>query len=353
MKVRSTSSKTNSVIVSEASAWFIEFRAGDVTGEARTQFIDWLRRSPEHIQAYLEVSRVWAELPASDSAGRFDIATLIEEARRSADVISLNDAAPAWPPPAYYSPPAGKRWWERRVELATAAMLLVALAGIWMWGGSLSSDAYATGVGEQRTIQLADGSTVELNSQSKVRVRLSEHRRDVTLVEGQALFRVAKDKSRPFIVRAGGTQVRAVGTEFDVYRKLSGTVVTVVEGKVETFEDDGRPGEPAILLSAGEQLTVGPHTATRPMRTDTAVATAWLQKHMVFEETPLADVAEQFNRYSRLPLIIDGSELQRIKISGVYSSTDPASLINFLRSQPGILVIESDKGVRITRRDIN
>ena len=353
MKMRSTFSKTNSVIVSEASAWFIEFRAGDVTGEARTKFIDWLRRSPEHIQAYLEVSRVWAELPASDSAGRLDIAALIEEARRSADIVSLGESAPSWPPPAYFSPPPRTRWWERRIELATAATLLIALLGIWMWGGSLSTDAYATGVGEQRTIALADGSTVELNSQSKVEVRLSANRRDVNLVEGQALFRVAKDKSRPFIVRAGGTQVRAVGTEFDVYRKQSGTVVTVVEGKVETFDDDSGPGEPAILLSAGEQLTVAPHTATRPMRTDTAVATAWVQKHMVFEETPLADVAEQFNRYSRRPLVIDDGELQRIKISGIYSSTDPASLINFLRSQPGILVIENDKRVRVIRRDIN
>jgi transmembrane sensor len=89
------------------------------------------------------------------------------------------------------------------------------------------------------------------------------------------------------------------------------------------------------------------------MRTDTSVATAWLQKHLVFEETPLADVAEQFNRYSRRPLVIDDRTLQQVKISGIYSSTDPASLINFLRSQPGILVIESDKRVRILRRDPN
>lgn len=353
MKMRSTSGKTNSVIVSEASAWFIEFRAGDVTGEARTQFIDWLRRSPEHIQAYLEVSRVWAELPACDAVGRFDVNALIDEARRSADVVPLKESETSWPPPDYYSQQLRPRWWERRVELATAATLLVALVGIWMWGGSLSRDAYATGVGEQRTIALADGSTVELNSQSKVEVRLSEHRRDVTLVEGQALFRVAKDKSRPFIVRAGGAVVRAVGTEFDVYRKQTGTVVTVVEGRVETFDDDSAPGQPAILLSAGEQLTVAPHSATRPTHTDTAVATAWVQRHMVFEETPLGDVAEQFNRYSRRPLVIDDHDLQRIKISGVYSSTDPASLLNFLRSQPGVSVIESDQQVRILRRSTN
>jgi transmembrane sensor len=83
------------------------------------------------------------------------------------------------------------------------------------------------------------------------------------------------------------------------------------------------------------------------------VATAWLQKHLVFEDTPLIDVAEQFNRYSRRPLLIDDRTLQQTKISGIYSSTDPTSLINFLREQPGILVIETDKRVRVVRRDSN
>jgi transmembrane sensor len=349
MKARASNSKTHSAIVSEASTWFIEFRAGDVTGEARTQFIEWLRRSPEHIQAYLDISRLWAELPASNAAGQFDIGALIEDARRSADVISL---APGHSPsPTTFSVLRPKTRWQRRsVQLAAAATVLLAVVGVWLWRGTEASDAYATAIGEQRTIQLADGSTIELNSQSSVQVRLAEHRRDVMLLEGQALFRVAKDRSRPFVVHAGDAEVRAVGTEFDVYRKQGGTVVTVVEGRVETNDESGAP---PILLSAGEQLTVAPHMVTKPMRTDTAVATAWLQKHLVFEETPLSDVAEQFNRYSRRPLVIDDHTLQQVKISGIYSSTDPASLINFLRSQPGILVIETDKRVRISRHDSN
>jgi transmembrane sensor len=352
MRARASNSKTHTAIVAEASTWFIEFRAGDVTGESRTQFIEWLRRSPEHIQAYLDISRVWAELPASDAAGKFDIGALIEDARRCADVVPL--ASIDAPTPTTFSVLRPKTQWQRRgVELATAAAVLLAIIGIRLWIGPQTPAAYATAIGEQRTIQLADGSTIELNSQSRVQVRLAEHRRDVTLLEGQALFRVAKDRSRPFVVHAGNAEVRAVGTEFDVYRKQSATVVTVVEGRVETHDESGLPGAPPIILSAGEQLTVAPHMVTKPMRTDTSVATAWLQKHLVFEETPLADVAEQFNRYSRRPLVIDDRTLQQVKISGIYSSTDPASLINFLRSQPGILVIESDKRVRILRRDPN
>ncbi len=81
---------------------------------------------------------------------------------------------------------------------------------------------YATGIGEQRSIVLADGSTVDLNSRSKIRIRFSSERRGVELIEGQALFKVAKDHARPFVVDSDGTRVRAVGTQFDVYRKRRG-----------------------------------------------------------------------------------------------------------------------------------
>ena len=81
------------------------------------------------------------------------------------------------------------------------------------------------------------------------------------------------------------------------------------------------------------------------------VATAWLQKRLIFEETPLSEVAEEFNRYNKRPLTIEDRELQKVKISGVYSSTDPASLINFLRRQSSIQLIETEKNVRVVRRE--
>ena len=90
-------------------------------------------------------------------------------------------------------------------------------------------------MGEQRSIQFEDGSTVDLNSRSKIRVKYSKQERDVELIEGQALFHVAHDTSRPFIVAVGATRVRAVGTQFDVYKKSNGTVVTVVEGRVAVY----------------------------------------------------------------------------------------------------------------------
>ncbi len=352
MRIKYSNGKTHAAVVAEASEWFIDFRAGDVDGEARLRFIEWLRRSPEHIQAYLEVSGVWSELPSADPEGRFDIAALIARARNEPDAIPLSPVNPRRPPPAPAAQPRGWRRLSRRPVLAAATLALLAcIAAAFLWIDSDASRTYSTGIGEQRTIQLVDGSTVELNARSRVKVRLTEHRRDVALIEGQALFRVAKDKQRPFVVQAGDAQVRAVGTEFDVYKKHAGTVVTVVEGRVEAYSGANGPDAAAVMLSAGEQLTVLPHSVTKPMRADTDAATAWVQKRLIFEETPLNEVAEEFNRYNRRPLTIDGAELQTLKISGVYSSTDPASLINFLRSQSSINVIESENQVRVVRHE--
>jgi transmembrane sensor len=350
MKVTISNGRTHPAIIAEASAWFIEFRAGDVDGDARMRFIEWLRRSPEHIHAYLEISGVWAELPTADPEGKIDIAALIERARGEPDVIALpTDRPRSSPAPAAVKPHA--LWRARRAAVALAAVVLLAIAAAMFLDRGKFNSVYSTGIGEQRTVQLLDGSTVELNARSTIQVRLTAAQRDVTLLDGQALFRVAKDKQRPFVVRAGDAQVRAVGTEFDVYKKQSATVVTVVEGRVETYDDLDTPGTAAIVLSAGEQLTVLPHVVTKPTRTDTAVATAWVQKRLIFEETPLSDVAEEFNRYNRRPLTIGDSELENLKISGVYSSTDPASLINFLRSQNSIQVVETEKQVRVLRRE--
>jgi transmembrane sensor len=350
MRVGISNGRTHPAIIAEASAWFIEFRAGDVNGDARTRFIEWLRRSPEHIHAYLEISGVWAELPTSDPEGRIDIAALTARARGEPDVIALSsDVGRSASVPSAAKPHSV--WRSRRAAAALAAVVLLAVVTVLFLDRGKFSGTYSTAIGEQRTVQLLDGSTVELNARSTIQVHLTEHQRDVTLLEGQALFRVAKDKQRPFVVRAGDAQVRAVGTEFDVYKKQAATVVTVLEGRVETYDAADSPGTAAIVLSAGEQLTVLPHVVTKPTRTDTSVATAWVQKRLIFEETPLSDVAEEFNRYNRRPLIIDDGELEKLRISGVYSSTDPASLINFLRSQNSMQVVETEKQVRVLRRE--
>jgi transmembrane sensor len=365
-------------LVAEASAWFVEFRDGNVPDSTRARFNDWLRRSPEHIQAYLEVSAAWSELPTSDPQHRIDVEALIARARASAEgnvvgfekrrVTALSDVgAPVQVGSDGSASQVARRDFRRRALFAAAAVVVAIALGIGLWQASLSG-VYSTGVGEQRTVLLADGSTIELNALSKVRVRLSKEVRDIELTEGQAFFHVAKDRARPFIVRSGAATVRAVGTQFDVYRRSVSTTVTVLEGEVAVLPGDSpdtrasgtddaatdraQPdGAPAILLSAGDQLTVTPHQVSKRKKADVAAATSWTEHRLIFEATPLSDVADEFNRYNRKKLIIADAALRSLGISGVYSSADPESLLGFLRAQPTLIVTETADEIRVTRRE--
>lgn len=348
MDIRSTKTAT-SAIIAEASAWFIEFRTGEVRGSDRARFDEWLRRSPEHVQAYLVIAAGWAELPTSDPDQSLDITSLIQRAREAQDenVVTLS---PKMMPPRRRT----SRVWVARFA---AASLAVVVSLMFYFA---QHDTYRTGVGEQRTVELVDGSTIELNVQSKIRVRLSKNVREVDLIDGQALFHVAKDPTRPFIVRSGTAKVRAVGTQFDVYRKNSGTIVTVVEGRVAVMAPaQPIPGESApaasSFLAAGDQITVPSDSASskvtpKPIHTDVAAATAWVQKRLIFEETALSKVVEEFNRYNTRRLVIVDPQLQSVEISGVYSASDPDSLLGFLRSLPDIALRETDSQIEITLR---
>jgi transmembrane sensor len=108
-----------------------------------------------------------------------------------------------------------------------------------------------------------------------------------------------------------------------------------------------REGGGAIFLSAGEQITVSPKTVRRTLHPNLAGATSWTQRQLVFDSASFADVAEEFNRYNERKLVIDASALDTLHISGVFSSTDPASLIRFLRDRPGLRVTETPTEIRV------
>ncbi|HVW70476.1 MAG TPA: FecR family protein [Steroidobacteraceae bacterium] len=343
--------RTKPDVITEASRWFIEFRTGDVTESDRARFDEWLRRSPEHIQTYIEIAAGWAELPTSDPARCLDIPLLVQRAKQSHDenVVTLS-AAPLARPAQRRTP---LRTWT--VLFAAASLAIVFALGIYFF----EAGTYRTGVGEQRTVELADGTTIEMNALSTIRVRLSKSLRKVYLTDGQALFHVAKDPSRPFIVYSDGMTVRAVGTQFDVYRRSSGTTVTVLEGQVavsapSAATDGTAPTTALSFLTAGDQITIpsdrSQKKAVKPKPADVVAATAWVQKRLVFEETPLWAVAQEFNRYNTRRLVIAEPDLRSLEISGVYSSNDPDSLLDFLRTQPNIQLTVSDKEIRVTSR---
>jgi transmembrane sensor len=237
----------------------------------------------------------------------------------------------------------------RHWSMAAAVATVICATSLWLWWDAGRATMYTTQVGEQRAVTLSDGSLMQLNARSRIAVRFTAAGRDIDLLEGQALFRVKKDAARPFVVHSGAAQVRAVGTEFDVYRKKTGTVVTVVEGRVAVSDSLVAKQTPA-LLSAGEQVTVAPKLASRPRKADVAAVTAWTQRRLVFHASSLPDVAEEFNRYNAQPRIIVDPVLADFKISGVYASTDPELFLRFLRTQRGIAVRASAAEIVVTAK---
>lgn len=388
--MRPKSSTTNSQILDEASEWFVEFRTGDVDAHSRQRFDEWLRRSPEHIRAYIEIARVYVEVPPPDNTGKIDIPALVAYASSGGNIVQLHTATRPLSPVSTASIPRESFWVRRRALAASLIAGLVVAAGLLLWR-SERFPGYATDIGEHRSIALSDGSTVDLNARSKLRVEFSKGERLVELLEGQALFQVAKNKGRPFIVKSGGATVRAVGTQFDVDRKESGTTITVLEGRVVVYSDTkaqvpvaaSSPAAPyqsatprirrapvvvgappdlppelapanasgtAVYVGAGEQVTVTPQSLAQPEPTDVTAATAWTQRRLVFDGTDLSDVVEQFNRNSQRHLVIESPSLASYHVSGTYSSTDPASLVRFLREQPGFKITETDSEVRIAAK---
>jgi len=370
----------NTQIYEEACEWFIECRAGDLDNAARAEFDRWLRKSSEHQGAYLEIAAIWNEGPSLDPSNRWGRAELISQAAEDpANIIAWEGTRSTshTPQPMSNRTETNERttaatFSGRRRLFAIAASVLLAMAALATYMLT-TSGVYATALGEQRSLPLSDGSTVELNSLSKIRIGYSEHERTVDLLQGQVLFHVAKDATRPFIVRIGQTRVRAVGTQFDVYRKPDGTIVTVVEGRVAIL-NEGNPsgpknegerglrdpapgtevadfarqeGEGAIFLGAGEQITVSPKRARKTLHPNLAGATSWTQRQLVFDAASLADVAEEFNRYNERKLVIEPSALETLHISGVFSSTDSASLIRFLRDRPSLRIIETPTQIHV------
>lgn len=371
----------NRQIYEEAANWLVDFRSGDVDAAASRRFDRWLRTSPEHVRAYIELTRIWGVINASGPTDRNSIDALIERGRTASNIVALD--LPGRPESRNDRPKDVQRSRHRpsvRGLLAVATCILSAVALTIAWLHP-AGKTYSTAVGEHRSIPLPDGSTVALNARSAVRVHFSKTRRDIELLAGQALFNVAKDKTRPFIVTSDRTQVRAVGTQFDVNQLRRTTIITVVEGTVAVLSGLSRgAGDPTlsrdgagpqsmrgdesknssgalereqaeVLLAAGEQAILTRGARLTPKHADVVVATAWTQRRLIFEATPLDEVAEEFNRYNTRKLIVEGAGLDDFHVSGAFSSSDPAPLLRFLRAQDSINVAEHvDQIIVSTRR---
>ncbi len=348
--------QVRAAVAQQAGIWFIANQSGSLEQAERADFMAWLKASPIHVEEYLGVALIAHDLPAAAEDPQVPLESLLELARADDTdrVVPIEASLPL-------REPAPKRMrapyrWSFATSIAAVALLLAASVLWWMRDGEFLGlpKAYQTAHGEQTVAQLPDGTELHLNTDSAVTVRYTRSERVVEIARGQALFTVARNDHRRFRVAAGDVQVVAVGTRFDSYRRLDATIVTVVEGSVAVLS--GRSPPPgvtafppgALRVNAGYQVHVDTGgVSAQPIAVDVQQTVAWLQRQIAFEQRPLGEVAEEFNRYVSIPIEIDDATLRSLPISGVFDAYDIDSFVAFLQALDGVRVERTSARIRV------
>ena len=285
-------------LASTASEWLVRMESGTITAAERLRFAEWLSSDPSHRDAYREAERFWHGL---DRLNPDDIREFVRYLTE--DTIT--------------DPRGTSRSW-RRVAALAASLVLVAGIGLWITTAWLPFGDYRTAVGEVRTVTLADGSIVQLNTDTALSVSITEHGRRLTLHRGEAFFTVALDAARPFEVEAGRGTIRALGTAFNVRTGSDRTTVTVTEHSIRI-----RLGkETSAEVHAGERLRYRPDGWIDPIETaDMDRVLAWRHHRLIFENQPLPEVLAELARYrsGRLVILRDES-LKTLPVTGSFDT---------------------------------
>ncbi len=305
----------------DAIAWSVRLSAPDVSAKQLADFAAWLEADAANRLAFERVS-------AFENSLDDTVADYAEYATADEDML----------PSAMSSIPQRANIMSRRSWIAGGAALLAACAVLFVTLRNDNPDTsaiYATNVGEQKTVTLADGSTIELNTATTLVVAPDGVTRHVTLQRGEALFHVAKDSSHPFLVTVGDRQVRVVGTVFNVRRDDRNVTIVVAEGKVAVGPKDKSATNAKAReqhLTAGDKLVYAGATGTTTiMHVDPARALAWHRGYLVYKNAPLAQVIADLNRYFPHPVSLEGAALQTQHFSGVLRIDSEAAVLRRLQ----------------------
>ncbi len=313
-----------------AADWLIRRDRG-LTAAEQDEFFQWLAADPRHGEWFARHQRTWKEF------------NLLAQWRPE------HSAEPN--PDLLAKPRARLRWVAWGAPLAAAAALAVAFVG-WreFRAPPVAPPAAVASVG-QNTRVLEDGSTVELRGDSEISVNFTPGERRLALVRGEAFFTVAKNTARPFIVRANGVDVRAVGTAFNVRLDPQAVEVLVTEGKVHVTPPPSLAGNDAApeipLVEAGHRAIVPTQLAAPPPAIaavtdeDVARALAWQPRLLDFDSTPLAQVIAEFNVRNRTQLAIGDESLAALPIVATFRSDNVEGFVRLL---------EANGSVRVERR---
>ncbi len=335
----------------EAAEWWTALRDGELSRADGQRFVDWLQASPENVAEYLAMADLWQELAAIGSDA--DVQAILAHA--GDNIVSLAS-------PVQAAPPAIRPFGEIQGWLAAAACaLILTVGGLILL--QQRDEPVSTAVGEQRSITLTDGSVITLNTRTTIRHAFDESTRRLELIDGEALFDVSHDEQRPFIVTAGSTEVRVLGTSFNIYKKSNlEATITVLEGRVSVrapglgeqaaaVSGEAPSGEQAeVELTDGQQIHIQPKEPAVPVKqVPPDRATEWTTRRITFENTALRDVVAQFNRYNIRQLRVDDPELAMLQLNGVFEPHSQEDLLEYLRQAEGVQVHGKGNDRVITR----
>ncbi len=282
----------------QAVDWILRIRSENCPETERHAFNTWLEESASHRQAYETVQAQWEwmepfkamNFPARDAALRY----------------------------------RGKS--PRRLFIYSAAATLLLAMGLtaFMPNGWLGiPHTYVAEKGDRQTVTLADGSRIELNTESEVRVHFNRWQRSVEIIKGEAFFTVNHDAERPFEVRAGSGRIRDIGTAFEVYIKPQHVIVAVQEGIVEVQASGKRE------LTAGQQLAFSNNGEFQALQAqDVAGLTAWRQGNLVFRDRRLDDVLAEVGRYHDTRIRLQNETLGKLRVSGIFHTAELGDTLN-------------------------
>jgi transmembrane sensor len=317
-------------IEESAAVWLARRDSGNWSETDQADLNEWLRASTARRVAYLRLEAAWAQagrlkalgaglaldqVPASGALGNNSFCKSTE-----------TDSAPTL---------SACTKTLRRWAYASAASILMCASGATAWYFySPHGASYETVVGGMEAIPLSDGSHVTLNSDSEVQVTVTAKERGVQLNHGEAFFEVAKDPTRPFIVKAGHARVIAVGTQFSVRRERDQVDVVVIEGHVRVERDNQTTGEPPALLVPGSVARSDGSSVlvqVKPLPEAEAIL-SWRSGFLIFHDTPLKEAVAQFNRYNARKIIIDDPNVANLRIGGNFKSTNAEAFVRLIES---------------------
>ncbi|CAD6881211.1 hypothetical protein [Methylomonas albis] len=293
-------------ILKQATTWFVALQSEHCNDKQLQTFEQWLLQDPAHQQAYAEVTGLWGDL----------------DTLKTRKITGLDAARSARP-----------RIWRNSKALTGCLLLGAILTGAWLDYSTPGTD-YRTSIGEQQTVQLADGSQMQLNTNTQLSVRLSWWRREIELQQGEAMFKVAHQAWRPFTVHTGDLQIKDIGTVFNVRHDTLGTAVSVLEGEVSLLAGRSWFGE---NLAAGFSRKIDQNGHWQKSgKTSVEQVAAWTSGQLLFDHTPLAEVVAELERYHTVRFAFADPALAKQTLSGSFNSAD---LKPFLQALEKILPI--------------